>query len=149
MSSLEARLRRLEDLEEIRRLAMDYRRHLDAHDLASYAGLFAEDGEWVGNTGHGRGPAGIRAMLEERLPANPPAPGATRFHLVSDPVIDLDGDRATGAVTWALVTRAAGDRPELTLLGRYVDTYRREDGRWTFERREAHTDIPLREPRGA
>jgi hypothetical protein len=149
MSSLEARLRRLEDLEEIRRLVMDYRRHLDAHDLVSYAALFGDEGEWLGNTGRGRGPAGIRAMLEERLPANPPAPGATRFHLVSDPVIDLDGDRATGAVTWALVTRGAGDRPVLTLLGRYVDTYRREGGRWTFERREAHTEMPLRKLEGA
>jgi hypothetical protein len=144
-ADLEARLRRLEDLEEIRRLVLDYRRHLDAGDLRSYSLLFGESGEWHGGTGHGRSPDGIRTMLEERLPANPPAPGATRYHLVSDPVIELDGDRATGDVTWVLVTRGAGDRPELTLFGHYVDTYQREQGRWRFQRREAHTDIPRRE----
>jgi len=148
-ADIEARLRRLEDLEEIRRLSMDYRRHLDAHDLASYGALFADGGEWLGGTGHGRGPSGIRTMLEERLAANPPAPGATRFHLVSDPAIDVDGDRATGEVTWALVTRGAGDRPVLTLLGHYRDAYVRERGRWRFQRREAHTDIPHRPLAGA
>lgn len=147
--TVETRLRRLEDLEEIRRLVMDYRRHLDADDLLSYSRLFTENGEWLGNTGYGKGPDGIRMMLEERLPRNPHAPGATRYHLVSDPVIDLDGDTATGEVSWALVARGANDVPELRLFGHYIDTYAREDGRWRFLRREAHTDIPFRVLEGA
>jgi hypothetical protein len=83
--TVEARLRRLEDLEEIRGLVMAYRRHLGSGDLRAFSELFSEHGVWVGNTGHGRGPEGIRTMLEQRLAPNPPAPGPTRFHLVSDP----------------------------------------------------------------
>ena len=147
--TVEARLRRLEDLEEIRGLVMAYRRHLDSGDLRAFSELFSEHGVWVGNTGHGRGPQGIRTMLEQGLAPNPPAPGPTRFHLVSDPVIDLDGDRATGGMLWALVSRGEAETPTLTLVGHYVDRYVREAGRWRFERREAHTDIPLRTLEGA
>jgi hypothetical protein len=41
----DVRLRRLEDLEEIRQLFTDYGRHLDAGDVQAYAELFADDGE--------------------------------------------------------------------------------------------------------
>jgi uncharacterized protein (TIGR02246 family) len=143
--SVEERLGRLEDREEIRQLVQDYRRHLDARDLAAYARLFTQDGEWLGGTGYGRGPTAIRDMLTERLAGNPPAPGPTSWHLVSDPEIRLDGDQATGSVTWALIQRGEGDTPVIRLLGHYEDTYRRENGRWRFQRRVAHTDIPHRE----
>ena len=58
--SFAERLRRLEDAEQIRQLNLEYRRHLDARDLDAYGRLFAEDGEWLGGTGYGKGPAGIR-----------------------------------------------------------------------------------------
>jgi len=143
--SVEERLRRLEDREEIRRLIQDYRRHLDARDLKAYGLLFAADGEWLGGTGYGKSPAGITAMLEERLPAGPSGVGQSSWHLVTEPEIVLDGDRATGEGTWALVGRGDGDTPYMRLLGHYQDTYVRENGRWRFQRRIAHTDIPYRE----
>jgi uncharacterized protein (TIGR02246 family) len=139
---IEERLRKLEDREEIRQLNQDYRRHLDARDLDAYSQLFAEDGEWLGRTGYGRGPASIAAMLKERLPANPGPPGPTSWHLVTEPQIELHGDRATGTVTWALVQRSQRDTPVLKLLGHYDDTYVREHGRWRYGRRVAHIDIP-------
>jgi uncharacterized protein (TIGR02246 family) len=144
VSALEDRLRALEDREEIHRLFMAYAAALDARDMGAYAALFARDGEWTGATGHGRTPDGIRAMLEERLAPNPPAPGRTHRHLVANEQIELAGDRATAVSTWALVSRAEGDVPELTLLGTYRDTLVREDGRWRFAGREAHVDIPDR-----
>ena len=55
--------------------------------------------------GHLRGPDGIQQMLEANLSPNPPAPGATGWHIVSNPTIELDGDRATAQVTWALIRR--------------------------------------------
>jgi hypothetical protein len=149
VESVEERLRRLEDREEIRRLTQEYRRQLDARDLEAYSQLFASDGEWRGGTGYGRGPAAIRDMLAGRLPGNPGPPGPTSWHLVSDPEIELDGDQATGTVTWALIQRGDGDAPVLRLLGHYQDTYRRENGRWRFQRRVAHTDIPHRELSGS
>jgi uncharacterized protein (TIGR02246 family) len=143
-AGIEERLAALEDREAIRRLVQDYRRHLDARDLQAYSELFADDGEWQGGTGYGRGPRDIRSMLEAGLDPNPPAPGVTTFHVVTDPVIDLDGDRATGTVMWALLQRGGVDSPEIRLLGHYEDAYVRVDGQWKFARRRAHVDIPHR-----
>ena len=144
MTDIEARLRRLEDADQIRRLTQEYRRHLDARDLDAYGRLFAEDGEWLGGTGYGQTPAGITAMLNERLPARS-SDHPTAWHLVTEPEIDLDGDRATGTVTWTWVGRGDADTPVMRLLGHYEDTYVRERGRWRYQRRIAHTDIPHRE----
>ena len=143
--SVEEWLRRLEDTEQIRQLNLEYRRHLDARDLDAYGRLFAADGEWLGGTGYGKGPAGITAMLKERLVGNPAPPGPTSWHLVTEPKIDVHGDWATGTIAWALVQRGDGDRPVMRLLGHYDDEYVRERGRWRYQRRVAHTDLPHRE----
>jgi hypothetical protein len=143
--SVEQRLRRLEDREEIRRLVREYGRQLDARDLEAYGLLFAQDGEWLGGTGYGKTPAGITAMLTERLPGNTGDSGQASWHLLTEPEIELHGDRATGSVTWALVGRDDRDGPVMRLLGHYEDTYVREHGRWRFQRRIAHTDIPHRD----
>ena len=90
---MDARLGRLEDADQIRRLTQEYRRLLDARDLDGYGRLFAADGEWLGGTGYGQTPAGITAMLRERLPARSSDHPAA-WHLVTEPEISLDGDRA-------------------------------------------------------
>lgn len=144
MTDIEERLRRLEDAEEIRRLIQDYRRHLDTHDLVAYGRLFAAEGEWIGGTGYGKSPAGITAMLTERLPAPAPGPQSS-WHLLTDPVIMVDGDRATGLLTWAWVGKGEGNLPVMRLLGTYEDTYVREQGRWRFRTRIAQTNIPHKE----
>jgi len=138
------RLRRLEDAEQIRQLNLAYRRHLDARDLDAYGRLFADDGEWLGGTGYGQGPAGITAMLTERLAGNPAPPGPTSWHLVTESGVDVRGDWATGTITWALIQRGDGDQPVMRLLGHYQDSYVRERGRWRYRRRIAYTDIPYR-----
>ncbi len=138
----EARIRRLEDLAEIRALVFRYREHLDRRDMSAYAALFAADGVWSGRTGTARTPSGIRAMLEERLAPNPPAPGRTTVHFVTEPVIVLDGDTATGECLWSLLGRSSDDTPEIILLGHYEDEYVRADGTWKFAKRTAHVDVP-------
>ena len=140
--ALLGRLRRVEDILEIQRLLLDYGVHLDARDLRAYSNLFCEDGEWTGATGSAVGPEAIQAMLEANLTPNPPAPGATGWHIVSNPLIDLDGDRATASTTWAVIRRQPGDTPAMVLLGHYDDVLEREHGRWRFKRRQAHIDIP-------
>jgi hypothetical protein len=144
VTGIEERLRRLEDVEEIRRLIQDYRRHLDAGDLVSYGLLFAADGEWIGGTGYGKSPEGITEMLTEGLPPRKPGPQSS-WHLLTDPVIMVDGDRATGLLTWSWVGRGDGNVPVMRLLGTYEDSYVREDGRWRFRTRIAHTSIPHKE----
>jgi SnoaL-like domain len=135
------RLARLEDTLAIQRLLIDYGLHLDARDLHAYSRLFCEDGEWTGDTGTAVGPDAIQAMLEAELPGNPPAPGATTWHLMANPAIDVDGDRATARVLWVLLRRDVGDQPGIAVTGHYEDVLAREDGRWKFKRRAAFVDI--------
>ncbi|HEY1776625.1 MAG TPA: nuclear transport factor 2 family protein [Solirubrobacteraceae bacterium] len=135
------RLARLEDTLAIQRLLIDYGLHLDARDLRAYSRLFCEDGEWTGATGTAVGPDAIQAMLEAELPGNPPAPGATTWHVMANPAIDVDGDSATSRVMWILVRRDAGDAPGIAVTGHYEDVLVRENGAWRFKRREAFVDI--------
>ena len=141
-AELEARVRRLEDIQEIRALVLRYREHLDRRDLAAYAALFAQQGTWSGRTGSASTPAGIQAMLEAQLEPNPPAPGPTSMHLTTEPAIELHGDTATGTLLWALLGRSVEDTPEIRLLGHYEDEYVREGGVWKFASRIAHVDVP-------
>jgi uncharacterized protein (TIGR02246 family) len=139
--SIEERLRRLEDREAIWQLFQDYRRELDARDFAAYSRLFAEDGEWIGDLGSAKGPAEIEALLVRTLEVYPDDTTRT-YHLVANPVIQVDGDRATAQSTWCFVTRADDDEPVLAMLGHYDDVLTRADGRWKFLRRVAYRDMP-------
>ena len=65
--SLAARVQRLEDMEEIRTVLLDYGRFLDSRDFAAYSRLFAKDGEWVGGFGTVQGPAAIQTFMEKNI----------------------------------------------------------------------------------
>lgn len=138
-ASLAARIQKLEDIEEIRHLLLDYGRHLDTRDFAAYSRLFAKDGEWAGGFGTVRGPAAIQAFMEKNLPG--PNRGNT-YHLLSNFVIDVQGDRATAWSRWAFVTGGTENKPTVAQGGHYDDTLVRENGHWKFARRAASTDIP-------
>ena len=132
-----ARLRALEDREEIRRLLLDYGRHLDSRDLKAYASLFAVDGEWVGGFGTVQGRDNIQAFMEKNMGTGPNRAG--NYHLLSNFVIAVQGDTATAWSRWAFVVPdASGAR--IAQAGRYDDTLVRENGRWRFKRRVASND---------
>ena len=143
---LEARLRVLEAREEIRNLLQEYRRTLDIRDLRAFSALFASNGTWTGASGEATGPEAIYTMLTAALPDNPPWPGSTLWHLITDPSITVDGDRATAHSFWMHVRRGEGDTPLLPTLGSYEDELVVEDGSWRFLRRNAARLIP-RDPR--
>lgn len=143
LTELRTRVRVLEDREEIRNLLQEYRRTLDARDMRAFCALFASDGTWSGRSGEGTGPEGIYAMLAGSLSDNPPAPGPTLWHLITDPAIRVDGDRASAQSLWMHVRRVEGDTPALPTLGAYEDELVREDGRWRFARRTVHPLIPV------
>jgi uncharacterized protein (TIGR02246 family) len=140
-ASIVARLQRIEDMEEIRALLLDYGRHLDSRDLAAYSKLFAKDGEWVGGFGSAKSPAGILAFMEKNLGTGPNRNNS--FHILSNFVIDVKGDAATAWSRWTFVVPAADGKPVISQSGRYDDTLVQEDGRWKFKRRTALNDIPV------
>lgn len=136
---LRARLRRLEDLEEIRQLFVDYGHHLDAGDFEAYAALFADDGELLlGPVGRAKGREAIVALMT-RVRA-----GATTksFHLVTNPIVRLDGERATAEVLWTVIRPDAEGKLQVAMFGRHHDTLVRERGRWRLQSRRGEIDVP-------
>jgi uncharacterized protein (TIGR02246 family) len=140
VATLEERLQRLEDLEEIRRLLEEYARCLDAGDHAAYAELFTEDGELHAQLGQAKGRQAIRDLLDARLKGEA-RPARTAFHQIGNATIEVDGDRATSRVLWAYVTHDDGNYPLILQVGHYDDVLVREDGRWRFERRTITRDF--------
>ncbi len=139
-----ARLTRLEDLDAIRQLFVDYGFYLDHGDFEAYGRLFADDGEvLLGPIGRATGPAAITELMTKTLSGRQ----GHSYHVICNPVIHLDGDRATTDVTWVVVTRTEAGTPELSMLGRHRDVVVRQRGEWKFARREGHVDLPSRYPR--
>jgi ketosteroid isomerase-like protein len=137
------RLQRIEDRAEIEQLLLNYGRYLDARDFKSYSLLFARDGVWEGGFGTVQGPAAIQAFMEKSIPG---ANNAHNFHLLSNFIIDVQGDTATAWSRWQFVAPGADGKPVVAQAGRYDDTLVREDGRWKFKRRVAANDLPLPRP---
>jgi uncharacterized protein (TIGR02246 family) len=143
-SSLEARVQRLEDEQAIRNLLVEYGHDLDTRDLVAYSNLFARDGTWSGGIGHAKGPAAILAMLQKAMGKSPPYdPKHVRsFHLMTNFLIHVDGDRATAYSKWTFFGRTDDNKLAPRLSGHYDDVFVREDGVWKFLSREAPHDIP-------
>ena len=140
-TTVAARLRYLEDLEEIRTLLLAYGRTLDERDLAGYSLLFAGDGEWQGGLGAAKTPAGIRAMLEKALGPVPSGKFQGAFHIMSNMLIAIEGDSATAWSRWTWFIPGSDGAPQAARAGHYDDILIREAGRWRFKRRLAVTDL--------
>lgn len=151
ISKLEARLRRLEDLEEIRRLFEDYGYHLDRGQWHEYADLYSEDGQMRLGPVRANGRAAIEAAAQEgfggggggqstRTPIREGGLGG--LHVIGSPRIELDGDRATAEVMWVVIVRDTEDKPFVSSAGHHLDDLVRENGRWHFQKRRGFIDIP-------
>lgn len=122
---LEDRIRRLEDLDEIRQLDARYCRHLDDGDWDALMDLFTEDGEFDGLS-HPKGRTEMREFF-----AGLAAGGLTSFwHFITNMEIELDGDRAT--VRSFLWQPCVTDGAPAIAAGRYNDQVVRVDGRWRY-----------------
>ena len=144
--SLAQRVQRLEDESAIRKILIEYGADLDAKDYHAYAALFAKDGVWQGGFGTFTGPAAIEAMLVKNLGA--PEPGfvnKANFHLLTNPIIEIDGDRAHVTSKYLFWT-AVDNKPTPLLAGRYIDEFVRENGAWKIARRVTWGAIPFRDP---
>jgi len=145
--TLEQRVERMEAESDIRRVLIEYGAFLDGRDYASYAQLFADDGVWVGGFGSFTGPAAIEAMLKDNLgEAEPDYINKSSFHMMTNPIIAVEGDRAEVSSRYLFWTRSDSDRPSPALAGRYVDEFVLQDGKWKIARRTTYGVIPYRDP---
>lgn len=141
--NVETRLRRVEDLLEIQRLANDYGRLLDGCDFAAYAELFAEQGELLlGPMARATGRSAIRAAMEKALPGPP----GRSLHIIGTPMVELSGDTATSEVMWTAISQSDDGHPVVSMVGRHRDDLVREGGRWVIQRRRGYVDIPAALP---
>ena len=127
---LERRIRRLEDLEAIRDLKHRYCTHCDdGYDAERLAPLFTADAVWDGGAlGRFVGREAIRAFFVQCAKIVPFA-----IHQVTNPVIEVEGDQATGRwYLWEPIVFAKGNQG-LWMAARYDDRYRRENSAWLFE----------------
>jgi hypothetical protein len=67
------------------------------------------------------------------------------YHLVSNPQVDVQGDRATARSRDLLVMRGENGQPQPMLAGLYEDEFVREDGEWKILRRVDHPVMPTAE----
>ena len=130
---LEARVKRLEDIEAIGVLKARYCAACDdGYDPDRLAALFTDDAVWDGGRTFGRaeGREGIRRHFTgagDRI--------TVARHQVMNPIVEIDADdpdRATGH--WLLFQPCTNVGPDgeeaVWLAATYGDTYRRVDGRW-------------------
>jgi len=125
---LEKTVRRLADIEDIKQLKARYARACDQdYDPDQLAPLFAEDAIWDGSIlGYAEGRAGIHEFFSAASSLVPFA-----VHQITTPLIEIDGDTATGQ--WYLWQPMIFQGEALWLSARYDDKYVRKNGQWLFQ----------------
>src|SRR5262249_41711845 len=136
-TGLEQRVRLLEDIQAITELKSTYCDAADggwdrpSHDADKVAALFVEDGVWDGGLfGHAAGREAIRGLFQSFRVLLPFV-----FHRVTNPIIRVDGNVATGE--WHLLAPgivAATHRVEGWFGGIYHDEFVRTPDGWKFKR---------------
>jgi len=140
MTSVEERLRYLEDKEAIRDLLIAYGRALDSRDTQAYSELFAAEGEWSGGIGQAKTPAGIKKMLDDVF-AKSTGQLVKPHHIMANMAIEVDGDTATASSRWMWILGDENASPIMMRAGYYEDSLVRENGEWKFQKRRAITEL--------
>jgi len=134
MAGVLARLRRLEDREEIRDLVYRYAIINDNKDVEGLSLLYTPDGRqgfWAFPDAILEGREAIAQFYRVRF-----AECGPRFHCMHDQIVDWDAadeNRATGLVTGHCELWTGGQQYVAAM--RYDDVYVRPEGRWRFQER--------------
>jgi hypothetical protein len=140
----DARLRFAADRAEIEQLQAEYMFALDWQDADAYAATFTEDGvlDWAQGVCHGREAIreeakGMYAHFARMAAAYAPERRPRLRHFISNVVLFIEGDTATGYAYWHEFNNDVRGRwPYLAGYGTYEDALRRVDGKWLFTRRK-------------
>ena len=134
MAELEQRLTRMEDIEAIKQLKAEYCDICDDdHNPGRITTIFAEDGIWEAEGfGKGEGYAGIRELFQ----------GFQKMisfsqHMVMNPVIKVEGERATGRWYFIGPFTFGGTTAKWQAV-RYEDDYVKVGGEWKIQHLRAH-----------
>ena len=130
-ADLEARIARLEALDQIRQLPAKYALALDMRDMDAMVGLFAPEVR-VGKGASGR--QALRAYMDRTLRS----PFTGTSHHIGGHVIEFDDASRAHGVVYSKNEHETGDEWVIMQM-MYIDDYVRRDApdgpRWFFERR--------------
>jgi len=138
-----------QDRSEIEDLQARYMFALDWQDAEAYAGTFTEDGilDWAGGIARGREAIKadvrtMRAAFAKKEAADAPRRPSRLRHFITNVVVKVEGERATGTAYWVEFNNEVRDRwPLLGGYGHYEDELRRVNGQWLFSRRKIYNEI--------
>jgi uncharacterized protein (TIGR02246 family) len=123
MGRLRARLDALESVEAIKDLHRRFTRAVADRQFAELAEYFCSDGV-IDMRRHG--PISGREAIAKHFSGMGAVPLTGAGYALSSPVVDVDGDTASGTWTWHRFKSDAWEE------GRYRCTYRRVDRDWRF-----------------
>lgn len=131
-------LNEIQDKIAIHELLSNYCFHLDLRQWKEFRTLFTDDGEWIAPYAHAKTGDEVTALMDSLIP--PAGEGPNRKHFVSNLVVKLSGDTATGRANF-VVLRESENGIIPSVVGTYVDEYRREAGSWKFRKRDVLHEI--------
>jgi uncharacterized protein (TIGR02246 family) len=139
--SLEARLRRLEDLESIRALTNAYHAGINANDLEGICAGFAEDAVLV--LANGVPVKGREAIRASYVGAMGKIKRVKQF--IHAHTIEIDGEKARATSDLDARYVAVNDPNSYLVSARLLYEYVKRDGRWWTSRYEVKLDfrVPL------
>lgn len=132
-TGIEAKLQRLQDLEDIKTLKYRYSYGANiidgkSGDLRAFAALFAKDGTFDVGMGIATGPAEIEKMMQSLT-----TQWQCAMHYMMNPLIELKGDRANGTFTGLFAFTSQKNPRPIWLSNIYADTYVRTPDGWRFQ----------------
>ena len=136
-----------EDRALIEDLQARYMFALDFKDVDKYLATFTEDGVLDIGTGEIKGHEAIRKIISG-MPSGQAAPeedpklqSATGRHNITNIVIKVDGDKASGVAYWF---HYGNNNPKRTATfdsyGHYVDEMAKVNGKWLFTKRRIYNE---------
>ena len=152
VATLEKRLQALEDAEEIKKMHTEYIYNLSNWQFDEMAECFTEDADEEIHQGHRhKGKAEIKEKVFDEFKKHPPQKGG---HMLVQPVITVDGDKAEGHwIMYRLNYYFKGPSGQtINMFGpsiqrRYDCEYAKEDGKWKFSKLKFITPWPEPDPR--
>ena len=136
-----------DDRAEIENLSNRYMIAVDAGDIETVMGTWADDGvlEWVYGTEHGK--VAIRKAMSNFGGARKvdiPEGATSRqrtHHQIINHVIDVKGDTATTIAYWFAMTNNTPQKDvQLLYFGHYEDDLVKVNGKWLFKKRHVYNE---------
>ncbi len=118
-----------EDEDQIRRTLSEYSQRCDDGRFEEWADLFTDDARFVLSGQVTEGRDSIRTMMAAMM-----LPDRRGQHVISNSLVDLDGDSATASTDYLFV-RPTSEGPTIVAAGRYRDRLVRDGNRWRFRER--------------